>query len=414
MPPAARVTDMHVCPMLTGPVPHVGGPILPPGAPTVLIGFLPAATVTNMATCVGPPDVIVKGSAGVFITGLPAARVGDLTTHGGVIVTGEMTVMIGEIGAPSPGAAGAGGIMAGLASSLGLDGAVKSLYGAENAFVKKLAEFGAHHLAGNKKLQKWLADRPASGTQKFFDGQVIGRGCTPSDPGTAATAPGIRPAKCQDPGKTIPKVYFANGINTKLYGDGASMCATMQKIADKTCAEVVGIYGAAEGTLPDVNQAMQEIKKESNSAQAKTLAALMTDSASSNPPQDLNLIVHSRGGLATQEALVSTTTDLKYEMSPAEVSAALSHINIAVYGTAEQGWPSGPTYTKLNNTADPIPAIIQGAQKALHITPSMGDDKTVTQHINDPQLNPIGSHSLDNVYSKYMVQAPGARDCDCS
>jgi uncharacterized Zn-binding protein involved in type VI secretion len=117
MPPAARVSDMHVCPMVTPgvpPIPHVGGPILPPGVPTVMIGFLPAATVTNMATCVGPPDVIVKGSTGVFINFLPAARMGDTCAHGGTIVLGEPTVMIGEIGSPSPGAGGAGAVMAGL------------------------------------------------------------------------------------------------------------------------------------------------------------------------------------------------------------------------------------------------------------------------------------------------------------
>lgn len=95
MPPAARVTDMHTCPMVTGVVPHVGGPILPPGCPQVMIGFMPAARVTDMATCVGPPDVIVKGSATVMIGYLPAARLGDLTAHGGVIVMGCPTVMIG-------------------------------------------------------------------------------------------------------------------------------------------------------------------------------------------------------------------------------------------------------------------------------------------------------------------------------
>jgi uncharacterized Zn-binding protein involved in type VI secretion len=86
---------MHVCPMVTGVVPHVGGPILPPGCPTVLIGGLPAARVTDMAVCVGPPDIIVKGSVTVMIGGLPAARLGDLTAHGGVIVLGLPTVMIG-------------------------------------------------------------------------------------------------------------------------------------------------------------------------------------------------------------------------------------------------------------------------------------------------------------------------------
>lgn len=56
--PAARLSDMHTCPMTTGPVPHVGGPIVGPGAPTVLIGGMPAAVVGDMVTCTGPPDSI--------------------------------------------------------------------------------------------------------------------------------------------------------------------------------------------------------------------------------------------------------------------------------------------------------------------------------------------------------------------
>ena len=95
MPPAARVGDNHVCPMVTGVVPHVGGPILPPGVITVLIAGMPAATATGMATCVGPPDVIAKGSMTVMIGGMPAARMGDLTAHGGNIIMGAPTVMIG-------------------------------------------------------------------------------------------------------------------------------------------------------------------------------------------------------------------------------------------------------------------------------------------------------------------------------
>lgn len=93
--PAARVTDMHVCPLVSGSVPHVGGPVLPAGEPTVLIGGLPAARVGDMATCVGPPDSIAMGSGTVLIGGMPAARMGDTTTHGGSIVAGEPTVLIG-------------------------------------------------------------------------------------------------------------------------------------------------------------------------------------------------------------------------------------------------------------------------------------------------------------------------------
>ncbi len=94
MPPAARVGDMHTCVMVTGVVPHVGGPILPPGCPTVLIAGMPAARVGDMCTCVGPPDSIVMGSTKVMIGGMPAARMGDQTAHGGVIVLGAPTVMI--------------------------------------------------------------------------------------------------------------------------------------------------------------------------------------------------------------------------------------------------------------------------------------------------------------------------------
>ena len=94
MPPAARVGDMHTCPMVTVLVPHVGGPILPPGCPTVLICGMPAARVGDMATCVGPPDVIAMGSIRVLIGGMPAARIGDPTVHGGVIVLGAPTVII--------------------------------------------------------------------------------------------------------------------------------------------------------------------------------------------------------------------------------------------------------------------------------------------------------------------------------
>jgi uncharacterized Zn-binding protein involved in type VI secretion len=94
MPPAARISDMHTCPMFTGPVPHVGGPILPPGAITVLIGGLPAARVGDMAVCSGPPDTIALGSFKVLIKGQPAARMGDMTAHGGVIVLGCPTVLI--------------------------------------------------------------------------------------------------------------------------------------------------------------------------------------------------------------------------------------------------------------------------------------------------------------------------------
>ena len=127
--PAARVTDMHSCPMVTPgtpPIPHVGGPIMPTCSPNVITGGLPQARVTDKCVCVGPVDVIVKGSASVLINNLPAARIGDTTTHGGVIVTGWPTVLIGD-------AVGGGGFM----------GASGSAPPVERPCMKKAARSGA-------------------------------------------------------------------------------------------------------------------------------------------------------------------------------------------------------------------------------------------------------------------------------
>lgn len=100
--PAARIGDLHVCPMVTPglpPIPHVGGPIIGPGVPTVMVGGLPQAKLGDQCTCVGPPAPILKGSSGVFVGNMPAARMGDNTGHGGAIAKGQPNVLIGEVNA---------------------------------------------------------------------------------------------------------------------------------------------------------------------------------------------------------------------------------------------------------------------------------------------------------------------------
>lgn len=95
MPPAARIGDLHTCPQVNpNGSPHVGGPIIGPGAATVLIEGMPAAVVGDSCTCAGPPDTIIAGSSTVLIGGVPAARVGDSTAHGGSITLGAATVII--------------------------------------------------------------------------------------------------------------------------------------------------------------------------------------------------------------------------------------------------------------------------------------------------------------------------------
>ena len=96
-PPASRITDMHLCPMATPglpPIPHVGGPVIT-GQMNVLVGKLPQARVTDKCVCVGPPDMIVKGSMSVLVGKMPAARIGDTCMHGGALIMGCPTVLIG-------------------------------------------------------------------------------------------------------------------------------------------------------------------------------------------------------------------------------------------------------------------------------------------------------------------------------
>src|SRR5882757_8551812 len=131
--PAARLTDMHVCPMLTPglpPIPHVGGPITGPGCPTVMIGGMPAAVMGDMCVCVGPPDTIVLGSTGVMIGGKPAARMGDQCAHGGAIVLGCPTVLIGE----------ASGASAPTLSAMPISGLMNVMKNASPILAKKIAQ----------------------------------------------------------------------------------------------------------------------------------------------------------------------------------------------------------------------------------------------------------------------------------
>lgn len=112
--PAARIGDMHTCPMVNpGPVPHVGGPIIK-GQPNVLTCSMPQARISDLATCVGPPDVVAKGAFTVLVGGMPAARLGDTTAHGGVIVAGAPTVLIGDAGGGGGGGGGASSVLSGM------------------------------------------------------------------------------------------------------------------------------------------------------------------------------------------------------------------------------------------------------------------------------------------------------------
>lgn len=147
--PAARVGDMHVCPLINGLVPHVGGPVLPGGVPTVLIQGMAAATSGTMCTCVGPPDIIAMGSGTVLIGNMPAARMGDMTAHGGSIVLGCLTVLIGDAGGGGGGAGGGVGAAGG--GALNNMGAIQAKKVVNAAALKQAAKAGEDKADKTKK-----------------------------------------------------------------------------------------------------------------------------------------------------------------------------------------------------------------------------------------------------------------------
>ncbi|MBP0463456.1 PAAR domain-containing protein [Roseomonas sp. PWR1] len=160
--PAARIGDLHLCPMFTGIVPHVGGPISGPCSPNVLTGKMPQARVGDIATCVGPPDAIVAGSPTVLVNNMPAARILDSCAHGGVIVLGCFTVIIG-------GAAGAGGGAGGAASAAAMRRA------ASLAIARRIVRPGGSGTAEDAELvAQQLANLPPGVlAQMEADGTVV-------------------------------------------------------------------------------------------------------------------------------------------------------------------------------------------------------------------------------------------------
>jgi len=198
--PAARIGDMHVCPMVTPgtpPVPHVGGPVTGPGCPTVLIGGVPAAVMGDMCTCVGPPDTITLGSTGVLIGGKPAARMGDMCVHGGSIVVGCPTVLIGEV---SPDGAG-------------------SVSSVVNNVLVEIAEFDGGVEGAQAVRQVLSMTRAANEALPFCElCEAKSAEEEESEEASSATSGSTAegPATEEEPEKNICKIYFSDEAGNEI------------------------------------------------------------------------------------------------------------------------------------------------------------------------------------------------------
>jgi len=219
---------------------------------------------------------------------------------------------------------------------------------------------------------------------------------------------------------TRGQATYINGINTDYHTgeknadsqDG--ICKTMQKLANATCAEITGIYNATGGIRTDIGECLTNIAKSSVSPAVKTLKKSMLAALSKDPPQDMTIYAHSQGGLMTQEALADVKTDLTIEYGEAGATERMQHLSIKSFGTAEQGWPVGPSYEQFTNSSDPVPGVIAGAQKN-YPDATLEDNATIPNSqrhaFTSSHLNPIDSHSMDNVYIPQMVKINGQPNC---
>ncbi len=428
--PAARITDMHLCPMVTPgvpPIPHVGGPILPPGCPTVLIGGLPAARVGDMALCVGPPDVIVVGAFTVLIGGQPAARMGDQTAHGGAIVMGFPTVLIGESGAGEGGVGGGGAAAAARsfadAAINGLALVPKAIVGtaatasgaalmAWNAGITGLGSALASAATKSESVEGWLVARWRQREKEHVDGAFLDGDCRPKKK-AGGGVPSVRGARPSCGGYDgMPKAVYTNGIQTKQ----RDACTTMKKIAESRCVEVVGIYNATEGMLGDLTECVENINRAGTAPAVLSQHDYLLQQLADPDGGEIVLYAHSQGGLITQESLVSVDNELVVKYQEAGLSAPeaktttakqMSRVKVYSFGTAENGWPDGPSYHRYTNTSDPVPRVIAAAQsnKPDLYPPKGGPDGSLPPHrFTSAHLNPIASHDMNEVYLRELAR----------
>lgn len=241
------------------------------------------------------------------------------------------------------------------------------------------------------------------------DGQYMGNNCPKTSPNPPTT--GRLPEGCSGHGGKLPKIIYTNGINTPP----AAACATMRKIANERCAEVIGVYNATYGTKEDGLDSKNNIDRAGKEPAAHSQARLMNQMLNAKPPQKVTIYAHSQGGLITQEGLYETQTTMQQEtavrlrrqgMSAAQAKREsdrqtrekMSNVDVYSFGTAEKNWPdTGTRYHQFTNTADPVPKLISSVQanRGAQTEPV----NLVERHRFEKNAwNPIAPHSMDDAY----------------
>lgn len=295
-------------------------------------------------------------------------------------------------------------------------GAIWVACAAENQLAKDLATEAAQVLSSPllKPVQDVILGKQPKNLP--HDGETVGKGCKGMGPDSGGTLPQCPSGKV----RTSGKLTYVNGIMTGYpAGDPNAdqkdgICKTMQKLANATCAEVIGVYNATGGMRADIGECLTNIAKNSETPAVDTLQRSMFAALSQDPPQGMTIYAHSQGGLITQEALADLKNRLAIEYGDAGAEERMTHLSIESFGTAEKGWPAGPKYEQFTNFSDPVPGVIAGAQEN-YPDATFRDNAVVPasrrHRFFSPHPNPIDSHSMDNVYINEMVRVHGQPNC---
>jgi hypothetical protein len=217
-----------------------------------------------------------------------------------------------------------------------------------------------------------------------------------------------RPPGCESSFK-LEKVYYINGIITDPYTN----CKTSKKMSQELCVEVISVYNRTQGFGADVVECMKNMRRISDLPATDSMVDLMKQhfSPPNRPPyEQLNLTAHSQGGLICQQALIEYKNFLKTQrLPPNEIDEIMQSINVKSFGTATNGWPAGPNYEQYTNIFDPIPITIAAAQVLFfEKTNNSGDIAKIPQknihNFPSPHINPIDSHSMDDVYIEKLKE----------
>ena len=238
----------------------------------------------------------------------------------------------------------------------------------------------------------------------IYDGFFVGANGQTFPPTTSLNQiPAVNPSDGRTPNETL---IYINGINTTKDGQAASL----QSIADRTGARVIGIHNATEGMISDLGQCIADKLDKGRNPPVDTLAETVYSEIKAG--RSVHLMAHSQGGLITSRALNDVYQRLRIEdgLSRVQAERLLGRVSVETFGAAAGHYPDGPRYVHYINRDDPVPSLFGLGWDIDRFNPTLHAGRGAVVHrFTDWHLNPIASHSFEDVYLPRRVPFDQAR-----